>query len=68
MNETARLDGHYPPLSGVSPNNSEEGESAVVGKRDTFAVHAQVVWRGDGQAIERSPSDQWRQRDCNSTR
>ena len=24
MNETARLDGHYPPLSGLSPSNSEE--------------------------------------------
>lgn len=25
MHEVARLDGHYPPLSGVSPTNSEEG-------------------------------------------
>ncbi|MGH9834510.1 MAG: beta-galactosidase, partial [Blastocatellia bacterium] len=24
MNEVARLDGHYPPLSGLSPTNSEE--------------------------------------------
>ncbi len=27
MNEAARLDGHYPPLSGLSPSNSEEASA-----------------------------------------
>jgi Glycosyl hydrolases family 35 len=27
MNEAARLDGHYPPLSGLSPTNSEEASA-----------------------------------------
>src|SRR5262245_47929127 len=45
MNEAARLDGHYPPLSGLSPTNSEEA-SAQWMANDTHLKYTRK-WFGD---------------------
>ncbi len=45
MNEVARLDGHYPPLSGLSPTNSEEASRQWLAN-ETHLKYARK-WFGD---------------------
>ncbi len=45
MNETARLDGHYPPLSGLNPINSEEASAQWLAN-DTHLKYTRK-WFGD---------------------